>query len=370
MSGLLGGGEPGDTGAAPEDLRAIVAKAGRRMRLRAGALAGAVAIVAGSGVGYAVSTTGGSGPQVVATSQGAGSRSASSPSGASQVSGAAAYPLPEAAKFSRLFNRQANGVDIRAFVVSSPGIQPLLPASGAAAPSCMTMSRLQAELSTPVMVATAGGGGFVNQQSGAAVVDVEPAIVGEAEGDPVAVVVVMTGPTVAKVRMSFTGGATDEMTPREGWSVLAAPASWFQAGSGATTTQIGTLTATDSRGRTVESRTLTWPPAPVPVPGVVGGSGGSPGSGTGGVGSTGSGTVSSGTAVSGTAGSSSGGSGSGKAAPPVTGYPCQVPPPCGTKSVGPGCPVPAPMPAPAPSATSPYTAPPNSPTTTGTPSGG
>jgi len=347
MSGLLGGGEPGDTGAAPEDLRAIVAKAGRRMRLRAGALAGAVAIVAGSGVGYAVSTTGGSGPQVVATSQGAGSRSASSPSGASQVSGAAAFPLPEAAKFSRLFNRQANGVDIRAFVVSSPGIQPLLPASGAAAPSCMTMSRLQAELSTPDMVATVGGGGFVNQQSGAAVVDVEPAIVGEAEGDPVAVVVVMTGPTVAKVRMSFTGGATDEMTPREGWSVLAAPASWFQAGSGATTTQLGTLTVSDSRGRTVESRALTWPPAPVPVPGVVPGSGGSPGSGTGtgGAGSAGSGTVSSGTAVSGTTGSSSGSSGSFKAAPPVATYPCQAPPPCAGYPNGALCPAPATMPA-------------------------
>ncbi|HET7523931.1 MAG TPA: hypothetical protein VFJ79_07300, partial [Acidimicrobiales bacterium] len=310
----------------------------------------------------------GSAHQVVATSQGAGGRASSEAPGAAQLAGpsiSGAFPAPS--KFSRLFTRQANGVDIRAFVVSSPGIQPLSPATGVAAPACITMSRLQAELSTPGMVAMAGGGGFVTQQPGAAIVDVAPAIVGEAEGDPVAVVVVMTGPAVAKVRMSFSGGATDEMAPREGWAVLAAPASWFQPGKAATTTQLGTLTVSDSGGRTVGARTLTWPPAPTPAPGVVPGSGGSAGSGSG---TAGSGTVSSGTVSSGTAGSSgSSGStatGSGEATSPATAYPCQVPPPCAGYPNGISCPAPSPMPA----VTAPNKAPSNSATTPATGSGG
>lgn len=367
MGGLLGGGEPGDPAGGPEDLRAIVAKAGRRMRIRAGALAGAVAIVAGSGVGYAVSTTGGSTPQVVATSQRAGGRASSqAPGGAASAAGpSASIAFPGAAKFSRLFTRQANGVDIRAFLVAFPMMTPL-GAGSAAAPSC-TATRFQAELSTPAMVAIAGGGGFVGQQAGAAVINADPEIVGEAEGDPVAVVVVQTDPTVSKVRMSFNGGATDEMTPREGWSVLAAPASWFQPGKAATTTKLGTLTALGSGGRTVGSRTLTWPPTPTPAPGVVPGSGGSTGSGSGtaGGGSAGSGTVSSGTASSGTAGSGS------VSAPVVTAVPsvanpCRVPPPCGGYPNGASCPEPAPMPA----VTAPDKAPSGSATTPATGSGG
>ena len=331
MGGLLGGGEPGGPAGGPEDLRAIIAKAGRRMRIRAGAIAGAVAVVAGGGVGYAVSTTGGSTPQVIATSQGAGDRTSSAAPGAAQLSGPTALnAFPEASKFSRLFTRQANGVDIRAFVVSFPAIQPLSPASGVAAPTCVTTSRLQAELSTPGMVAVAGGGGFVAQQA-AAIVDLQPAIVGQAEGDPVAVVVVMTGPTVAKVRMSFNGGATDEMAPRGGWSVLTAPASWFQPGKSATTIQLGTLTVLDSGGRAVESRALNLPPAPAPV--VVQGSAGT--------GSAGSGTVSSGAAGA----SGSTGTASGKATSPPIAYPCQVPPACTGYPNGISCPAPLPMPA-------------------------
>ena len=366
MGGLLGGGEPTDPSGGPEDLRAIVAKAGRRMRIRAGAVAGAVAMVAGGGVGYAVSTTGGSTPQVVATSQGAGGRASSQAPGAAQAAGpSASTALPGATKFSRLFTRQANGVDIRAFLVAFPTMMPL-GATGGAAPSCTT-TRLQAELSTPAMVAVAGGGGIVSQQSGAAVINVEPAVVGEAEGDPVAVVVVQTGPTVAKVRMSFNGGATDEMTPSEGWSVLAAPAPWFQPGKAVTTTQLGTLTALDSGGHTVGSRTLTWPPAPTPAPGVIPGSGGSTGSGSGavGTGSAGSGTVSSGTASSGTAVSGS------ASAPPVTAAPsvanpCQAPPPCAGYPNGMSCAAPNPMPA----VTTPYKTPTSSATTPATGSGG
>ena len=288
MGGLLGGGDPADPVGGGEDLRAIVARAGRRMRLRAGALAGAVSLVVGGGAGYAISTTGGSGNQVVATSKAAGGNTAAAAPSASQASGETpSYAVGGTSKFTRLFTRQANGVDIRAFLVESPLMVPLGAAGSTASPSCSTVSRLQAELSTPDMVAVAGGGGFVGQQSGQNIIDVEPQLVGAAEGDQVSVVVVLTGPAVAEVRMTFATGKTDEMAPREGWSVLAAPDPSLQSGKTAATT-LGTLTALGQAGATLATQAITWPPGPTPLPGGSGGSSGS-GSGTAGPGTVGSG---------------------------------------------------------------------------------
>ncbi len=82
---------------------------------------------------------------------------------------------------------------------------------------------------------------------------VESDIVGQPEGDSTSVIMVATGPTVAQVRASFKGGATDSMTPAGGWAVLAGsvPAG-LNAGAA-----LGTLTATDAAGRVVTSLPVT-----------------------------------------------------------------------------------------------------------------
>jgi len=295
MGGLLGDGDVSGS----DDLHAIVARAGRRMRWRAAALAGVVAVAAGGGVGYAVSTTGGSARQVVATSPASGSStraSSQAPSGA-QIAGGPSAALPEPNRFTRLFTRQANGIDIRGYLVATPLMMPL---SSAGSTECGTAgSHFQAEVSTPDMVATAGSG-FVVQQLGSMILSEQTTVVGDAEGDPVAVVVLQTNSAVSKVRMDFTGGATDEMTPVQGWAVLAAPAAWFQSGK-VTQETVGTLTALDSSGHSLATTPVQWPPVVTPTQGSVGS--GSVGSGSVGSGSAGSGTVGSGSASAGVSGS-------------------------------------------------------------------
>ena len=308
LGGALGGGSGG-----PEELREIVARAGRRMRVRSAAVAGAVALVAGGGVGYAVSQTGSPAQKGVATApvSGNGSRSQGSYGAAGGAApGSSSIAVPAGVQFTPVFNRQANGVDIRGFLIGFP----TRPPAGAA--TCPGIGpRFQAELSTQKMVGIAGSG-FVPEQLGPMVLTEQPSLVGEAEGDPVAAVVVQTNPSVAKVRMEFTGGNTDEMQPVKGWSALAAPVPDLRNGKVDPVTS-GTLTALDASGHSLSSTLITWPPAapaPLPLPAAPnGGSGGGTGS---------SGTVSSGTASSGTA--SSGTAGSGKAS-----YPCAVPPPTG-----------------------------------------
>lgn len=326
------GGALGEGSGGPEELRAIVERASRRMRVRSAAVAGAVALVAGGGVGYAVSLTGSSGQKIVATAPLSGNGAQYPGSyGAAAGAGAASSAIasPAGVQYTPVFNRQANGVDIRGFLIGSSANLPAVPGT------CVGIGpRFQAELSTEKMVAIAGSS-YVPQQLGPNLLTEQPSLVGEAEGDPVAVVVLETNPSVAKVRMDFTGGKTDEMQPVKGWSVLAAPMPGLQ--SGTTGMTIGTLTVLDSSGRTLSSVPVSWPPAlpaPLPMPPVT--NGGS-GSGTANSGTANSGTGSSATANSGTA--ISGTSGSGKAGSGVATYPCAVPPPTGP--VTPNCSPPA-----------------------------
>lgn len=289
MGGLLGGpsggagapgGGPGDAG--PDELRSIVARAGRRMRVRAAALAGIVALAAGGGVGYAVSTTGGSGRQIVATapSSGSAAHASSQAAGGASTAGEPSYALPEAAKFTRLFTRQVNGVDIRGYLAASPIMIPLNEAGAAdGSGACGTFGpRLQAEVSTPGMVAIAGSS-FAVQQPGPNILTLQPTIVGVAEGDPVSVVVVQTSSAVTKVHMDFTGGATDEMAPVQGWAALAAPAGWYQSGK-VTPQPVGTLSALDKSGKTLSSAPVVWPTAMIGLYGSGSGSVSSSGSGS------------------------------------------------------------------------------------------
>lgn len=259
MRAMLGEGDPS---AGPEDLHSIVARAGRRMRLRAAAVAGAVAVVAGGGVGYAVSTTGGPGRQIVATSpsSGSGARASSEAPGGAVPAGEPSVALPQAAHFTRLFTRQANGIDIRAYLIASPM---LLPGGTSACGSVGTL--FQAETSTPDMVSVAPST-FEVQPATSPIISDNATVVGVAEGDPVAVVDVQTTSAVAKVRMAFTGGARDEMKPVKGWSALAAPVPWYQAVKAGQVT-VGMLTALDSAGKSLSSVTVVWP---TPVTGVYG----------------------------------------------------------------------------------------------------
>jgi hypothetical protein len=327
MGGLLDDGAGG-----PDELRAIVARAGRRMWWRSAAVAGAVAIVAGGGVGYAVSGTGGSARQVVATAPASQGSATNAPSASgTRAAGGSSIAVPEASTFTHLFTRQAGGVEIRGFLVSSPLMLPV----GAASTCGSFGSSFQAEVSTSGMVATQTNGFAVSPATGP-ILSAQGTIAGVREGDPVALVVVETEQQVAKVRMDFTGGATDEMAPVKGWSVLAAAATWFEAGKLEQAT-IGTLTTFDSSGHTLATMTVQWPPAPMPASGTSG-SGVSSGSGT-----ASSGTVSSGTVRATTGESSPAAATPCKVFPPPTPVPC--PPPSSPSGAAYACPaVPAQVP--------------------------
>ena len=74
--------------------------------------------------------------------------------------------------------------------------------------------------------------------------------VGFAEGAPVWVVTVQTdGASVARVKVTFADGATDQMVPVAGWTVLAhvVPKKWATG----TTSAIGTIDAEDGAGKSI-----------------------------------------------------------------------------------------------------------------------
>jgi hypothetical protein len=257
---LLGVG--GDPEPGPKELRAIVARAGRKRWVTAG-IAATLALALGLGIGVATSSQSSTPASQTATaSPGAGQNppgnqntpgnaapSAASGSGASSSGTSSSYALsgpisPE--RFTRLFTRTANGVTIRGFLVTVPQILGL-PAS------CQVGgSRLRVEVSTDRMVGAAAGG-LVGVDRSQPVSDVTSEVVGAAEGGPTAVVTAATGPGVARVSMSFAGGATDAMTPVNGWVALAAPvASSISYGA-----NLGTITAASSAGKVVKSQPIS-----------------------------------------------------------------------------------------------------------------
>jgi hypothetical protein len=308
MGGLLDGAGAGG----PDELRSIVSRAGRR-RTRLAALAAGLALATGGGIGYGVAsaTSGGSGQEIVATSPVTGPSSAAagplSANGSMSVGGSIATPV---SKLQSLFTRQVGSIDIRGFLTSLPNPMPYQGVY-----SCFGGPSFQAEVSTPHMVGIVAGFEYQNSTAGP-ITYYQPALIGQAEGDPTAIVVAYTSSAVAQVRMDFAspGGARDEMAPVQGWSALAAP--WSSSGS---PPKYGTLTAFDHAGHVLSQVTVESAPKPVP-----GGSGtGSTGSGSTGFG-TESGTVhAAGGVISSPPASVSTGSPS---APGNVAYPCRVPP--------------------------------------------
>jgi hypothetical protein len=254
LLGVGAGGEPG-----PDELRAIVSRAGRR-RLRFAAGGMAVALAVGGVVGYAVSNHSAASTQTASASAPTASSSNSDVPAASGAAAAGGFgqnfssgsvSTGESGVASRpythLFNRTAGTVTIRGFLTNFPE-----PAGLAASCGFPGLPQFEAEVSTAQMVGTSDSFG-AQPDAANPVSAAQTDLFGTAEGDPVAVVTAATGSTVTEVRMAFAGGATDEMVPVKGWVALAAPVS-AKLSDGQT---LGTLTALNAAGKTLSSTPLT-----------------------------------------------------------------------------------------------------------------
>jgi len=340
MGGLLEGGGAGG----PDELRSIVARAGRR-RLRLAGIVGAAALAAGGGIGYGISSaaSGGSTQQIVATSPQSGTPGGkgayTAPNVGAPAGANSSIAAPGPSQYKKLFTRHVGSIDIRGFTISMPTP---LPYEGAA--TCLAQgTRFQAEVSTPNMVAFAGGLLYPSSSgvgSDSPIFSAEPWLAGVSEGDPTAIIVAQTTSNVALLKMDFSVGGTDQMAPVEGWSALAAP--W----PGGKVVSYGTLTAFDHSGHVLS--TMAIPSATPGVPPLPGGAGTvhSAGGGTASSRTGSSGAGSSGAASSGTASSGSGSTGPAVSASPATAtvsppaivtsppaslapaavFPCKVPP--------------------------------------------
>ena len=150
------------------------------------------------------------------------------------------------------FTRSANGVDIRGYEVPSPRLP-----GGFAQCSIVTGPRFQAEVSTARAVGTVMSG-FGPAPSTGAVTSMSSDVIGLAEGDSIGVVVASTSSSVASVKVSFVGGATDQMAPSGGWVALAGPVP-ANTSKGSTTVrpQVGTLTTYDRAGKQLSTQSVS-----------------------------------------------------------------------------------------------------------------
>jgi hypothetical protein len=250
---LLGVGDTPEPG--PDELRAIVARAGRKRWAMAG-MAATLALALGVGIGFATShqstpasqtAAAGPGPTTGQNATPGGSPAVGASPGGSPGYGAYMNPIaPASSRLARVFTRTAGGVTIRGFLVTFPQV------FGASA-ACQLGggSHLQVELSTAKMVAIAGGGlEAVNQSQPLS--GVTSQVVGGPEGAPTAVVIAATGSGVAKVSMSFVGGGRDAMTPVNGWVALVAPVS----GTLSYGSTLGTLSEQNSGGKVIHSQAV------------------------------------------------------------------------------------------------------------------
>jgi hypothetical protein len=164
-------------------------------------------------------------------------------------------------RYTHLFTRTDGSVTIRGYLTNFT--MPKLPESVANCMAPFLGPRFVAEVSTPAAVGTSEG--FEN--TGTDVLkSVSSSMIGQQEGSPTAVVIAYTGTSAATVRMTFATGQTDEMTPVEGWSVLAGPYPVVNV-PGKT---IGTLQALDSRNQTLKSMNVELGMVPLPENPVMG----------------------------------------------------------------------------------------------------
>jgi hypothetical protein len=237
------------TTTAPGDWQDLTIRMARRNRRSRRVMAGALALVlvvgplAGFAVARAVEDSSPSG-QVVA----GGTVMAASNQAATARADAFRLAIGSAnvggLKLEKLFRRTAGGVEIRAYL-SRYNAGGMCQGDGWCPPSdCFADGAVIGELSTEEAVGNASGGHY------AAVVDDLKAtgagVFGaNGEGSPVRWVTAQTSDKVAKVRVSFEGGGSDEMAPVDDVVLLAAPADTAKTG--------GTIEALDSSGSVMTS---------------------------------------------------------------------------------------------------------------------
>ena len=241
----------------PEELRAIVYRVGRHQRrylaVAAAAAAGA-ALVAGAGIGYAISNHGAHPDKVVAVAGPATStpRSGSAPNAGPSIGGGASVN----GTLTLVFTRTAGTIQIR-------GYQPPTPAAGAGGCPIVPL-RFQAEVSTARVAGVATAVTMDARSSSTttpAIASMSAQRLGQSEGAPVDVVIVHTSVAVTDVSAQFTDGAaaTDQMAPVEGWSVLVATPPLTSggsapAGSGQPVT-VASVTARGPGGQVLDQQT-------------------------------------------------------------------------------------------------------------------
>ncbi len=227
----------------PDELRAIVARSGRHHR-RAAAMGMAATLIVGGAAGYLVSGRSTGASTTVAMT---GSPATTSGVVRGPVTGGAASIGPFGSSgYTSLFTRTVGAVTIRGFLTNSAR-----PTVIRAAGCQLGPPPFRAELSTSRMVGDAQG--FAADRT-KPISAVTTALIGIAEGDPTATVLAAAGPGVAKVRVEFTGGATDEMAPAQGWVALAAGVSGPPTSGSA---PVGTLTALNASGRVLSTESAT-----------------------------------------------------------------------------------------------------------------
>jgi hypothetical protein len=258
LQDLLGiGADASPAPPGPDDLRAIVSRAGRRRR-RVTAAGVAAALAAGAAIGYGVSNHGSSSLQ---TASSANSSSSTTVAGYGSVSagsgiGAAAPSIAplQSPTLTPIFNRTTAGITIRGFLsnMSLPRMSAL--------PQCGIFfgPSLRAEVSTAKMVGLAAGGFGPEPAASSTVETVGADLLGVAEGDPTAVVTVQTSSAVTRVQMEFTGGGSDEMAPVKGWAALAASAPGLagKADSTGTPPAVGQLIAYNAAGHQLSTTSV------------------------------------------------------------------------------------------------------------------
>ncbi len=280
---LLGQDQGRPAGA--DELRAIVARAGRR-RWRWAAGGVVTALLAGGAIGYGVSnhsghsgngqtlvagsngsssTTVGGSPSAAAIGPGAGPTPETGPGASgsgSSGAGSSSAIVGEPGAFTHIFTRTDGVVTIRGFLTS---LAKAVPAENIMGACVAGGPAFQAEVSTAGMVGTLSAWSWPAATTGGrAITATSGEVLGSAEGDPVAVVAVASSPKVARVRVEFAAGGYDEMTPVKGWAALAVVVPVNQRSSTANETVIATAQALGSSGQVLASAQVGTGLTPIP----------------------------------------------------------------------------------------------------------
>lgn len=229
--------------ASPEALESVLARH-RRHRVRPLVVALLVAVVAGPAIGAIVAAAGSHRSHAVAVETGGDTSMALDPAAQpdtpsslgvvgvhSRVDSVNGAPAPSggAPVLQRLFIRTVDGIAIRAYATdpapanaapTTPPCPSSLPCPAPVPPECRILATLQAEMSTTA--ATSSSGGSLREVGSQDPVEViGGGFFGSREGESVGWVAVHAAAGVAKVRVRFSDGSTDEMAPTNGFAVLA-----------------------------------------------------------------------------------------------------------------------------------------------------